>query len=401
MLLVLGAGLQGVLLPVRAHLDGFSDQAVGWLGGAFYAGFVLGCIAAPRLLRRAGHTRVFAVLAVVAAQTFPLHAAMPAVAAWLGLRLVSGFCFAGLSMVVESWINEISVNGERGRSLSFYLVVSAIATVAGQSLVRLTDVTGSTPFLLVCLCISLSLVPTALSVAPAPRPVADVTLRIGRLYRTSPVGLLGCLGVGMANGSFGALAPLFLQARGRSPDDVALFLAAAVLGGACLQWPVGHLSDRIDRRLVLLFGCLGALFVALPLALLPGLSWGALLVLAGAFGATAFPLYALCVAHANDHAAPGGFVETSGGLLLTFGIGAAIGPLVAPAVMAAYAGGLFLFTAAVHLVLGLVIAWRMSRRRRPLPRRALAVAAVKGFPAPPRAADPAALSRSPPRWAVR
>jgi MFS family permease len=361
-LLVLGSSLQSVLVPVRAHLQGFSDPAVGALGAAYYLGFAVGCLMAPRLVGRVGHIRAFAVLAVVAAQTFPLHPATAALPVWVLLRLVGGCCFAGLYMVVESWVNESSCNARRGRSLSIYLMLSAAASVGGQGLLRLVDPMGAAGFLAVCSCVSLSLIPLALSAAAVPQPAAAVRLDLRRLYRTSPAGVIGCLAVGLANGSFWALAPLFVQSEGRSPDQVALFMATAVAGGACLQWPVGRLSDRFDRRLFMLVGCAGALLVALPLALLRPLAWPAELALAFAFGAAAFPLYALCVAHANDHAASGAFIGTSGGLLLTFGLGAAIGPLLAATVNSRVGSGLFLFTAAVHLGFGVVLGWRMGRR---------------------------------------
>lgn len=391
-LLVLGTGLQSVLVPVRAHLNGFTDLSIGILGGAYYLGFVAGCLGVPRLVRRVGHTRSFAVLAVVAAQAFPLHAVLSEFPAWLSLRAGAGFCLAGLFMIIESWLNEMASNAHRGRQMSIYLTLTAGGSACGQMLLGASDPASLPPFLAACLCISLSVVPLMVSLAPTPQPPAGVRLDIRKLYRTSPVGLFGCLFFGLANGAFWALGPLFVQQRGGSAGHVALFMGAAVLGGACAQWPVGRWSDRVDRRRLMMVACGGAVAAALPLALAPALSWPAQVALAAAFGASSFPLYALCVAHANDHAAGGDFVETSGGLLLTFGIGAAIGPLLAtPSFPLAAGGGLFLFATAVHLGLLAFIAYRICRR----------APAARGSLVPPRADGLAELDPSSPRWAAQ
>lgn len=399
LLLVLGTGLQSVLVPVRAHLLGFSDFKVGALGGAYYVGFVLGCLVAPRLVRRVGHIRAFAALAVIAGQVFPLHGAASGVATWFALRLVVGFCLAGLSMIVESWVNEKSLDGGRGRSLSIYLIVTAVAYAAGQFLLCGTDPSTLLPFLGVCLCVSLSVVPLAVSAAPAPKLPASHRLDLGELWATSPVGLVGCLFIGLVNGAFWSLAPLSVQLNGGASGDAALFVGAAVLGGACAQWPMGQWSDRTDRRRPIVAACCAAAAAGLCLALVPGLARPAQLALAAGFGVAAFPLYGLCVAHANDHAA-GRFVQTSGGLLLTFGVGAAIGPLVAgPLVAPGHSGGLFLFTAGVHLALAAFVLHRMVRRRPARGGKGRPIA--REFPAPSRAAVPGGLGPSSPRWAAR
>ncbi len=364
-LLVLGTGLQSVLLPVRARLEGYTDRMLGLLGAGYYLGFVLGCLAVPFLVRRVGHSRAFTVLAVVAAETFPWHAALLSWPAWVGLRAVTGVCLAGLSMVIESWINETSANAERGRMLATYLVVTACATMAGQSMLHLADPATVTGFLLVALCIGLSLVPLTVSAAPVPRRRSRVWPDLGRLYRTSPAAAAGCLSVGLINGAFWSLVPAVLQSHGATAGRVATFMSIAVAGGALAQWPVGRVADRCDRRWVMLAACGGALLVGLPLGLMHGLPWAAQLALAAAFGAASFPLYALSAAHANDHAEPDEFVQTSGGLLLAFGVGAVVGPLVAAWAMAAAEGGLFLFTAVVHLGLAIFVAHRMTLRGPP------------------------------------
>ncbi len=388
-LLVLGTGLQSVLLPVRARIEGYTDPMMGLLGAAYYLGFVLGCLAAPILVRRVGHSRAFSVLAVVAAQTFPWHAALLQWPAWIVLRIVAGLCIAGLSMVVESWINEASANANRGRMLATYLVLTACATMGGQTMLRLSDPAAATGFLLVALCIGLSMVPLAVSTAPAPRPLTEVRLDLRRLYRTSPAAVIGCLSVGLANGAFWSLAPAVLQSHGGAPDRVAVFMSVAVAGGASAQWPVGRLSDRLDRRWAILAACGGAFLAAVALGLLRHRSWPAELALAAAFGAASFPLYALCVAHANDHAASGEFVQTSGGLLASFGIGAVIGPPLASLVMSAADGGLFLFIAVVHLGLAAFVTHRMAMR------------GPKGSPAPSPEGGQAEPGLSPGRWAAR
>lgn len=197
----------------------------------------------------------------------------------------------------------------------------------------------------------------------APRPLKRARIRLGKLYRTSPLGLAGCLAVGLANGAFWGLAPIFVQGAGHSVTTVAHFMSLTVLGGAAFQWPIGYASDRFDRRKVLIVTAFVAVIVGASLAFLWDVSVALLLGLAVVYGGCIMPIYSLSVAHTNDHVAPTDFVEASGGLLLVFGVGATIGPFAASYAMHELGGwGLFAYTAAIHGLLALFGLYRMTRR---------------------------------------
>lgn len=366
-ILIAGNNLQVVLLPLRAGIEGYSTQQVGVIGGAYYVGFVAGCLLLPALVRRVGHIRAFAAMAAIASCAALGHGLTAQPAAWVALRAATGLCFAGLCLVVESWLNERAGNGSRGRVLSVYMVVNALAASAGQMLLPLSDPAGVVPFAFAAMLISLSLVPVSTSADDAPPPSAKPPLGLRALYRLSPVGVVGCFSLGMVNAAFWTLAPVYAQGRGLPVAGVALMMTAAVMGGAMMQWPLGRLSDRLDRRGVIVGAAVAAAIAGALLAASDRLPIEAVLALTAAFGAAAFPIYALCIAHTNDHLAGGGFVAASSGLLLTFGLGAILGPLAAAALMDAAGGGsLFLFTAALHAALA-AFAWHRMRARAPVP----------------------------------
>jgi MFS family permease len=376
-MMLVGAGLQGILVPMRATLDGFSTILIGLLTTAYWIGFVASCFMTPFVVRNVGHIRTFAVLAAVASAVILIMAIAPNAVMWALLRMASGFCLAGLAMVVESWLNEKSTNETRGRIFSIYMVVNLSAVTVGQMLLPLGDPTQFTLFAVVSIFITLSLVPVGLTRSAAPQPIAEVRLRLRRLYAMSPAGVAGCFFVGLSNGAFAGLGPVFATREGLSLAGIALFMSFAVIGGAMAQYPIGRLSDRMDRRRVMLSVSFTAIVVSLALALaggpiveirgaleaLPIPTATLFIILAGLLGAFIFPLYGLCVAHTNDFVGAQDFVEASGGLMLIYGVGAVVGPLVAAALMqASNAAALFVFIAAVHVALGLFLVYRMRGR---------------------------------------
>jgi len=361
--LEIGGGLQGVLIPVRAHLEGFSTQSIGLLGTAYYIGFVAGCLAIPALVERVGHIRAFSGFAALAAATFLVYGLVPSVPVWLLLRLVFGFSFAGVYMAVESWLNERATTETRGRVLAFYLITSWIAAIAGKLVFGWSDPQDFLPFALVSIGICLAVVPVAFTTQAPPGPTPRTRLRVKELYAISPVGLIGCLVLGLANGAFWSLVPIYAQSRGLGTFDIGLFLSATVLGGALTQWPVGKWSDRADRRLVIALVCFAAALVAGALILQDKGEPMVVLALAFVFGGCALPLYGLCVAHANDQVPNDAFIQVSGDLLMMFGIGAIFGPYLASVVMSALGAlGLFVFSGGFYLALACFAAVRMRRR---------------------------------------
>ena len=368
-LLLMGNGLQGTLLPVRAELEAFGAFNIGLLGSSYFAGFAVGCLFAPRFVRRIGHIRSFTAFAAVASAVVLAHALAVTPGAWLPLRAITGFCFAGLYVVMESWLNARATNQTRGAILSLYTMVNLTVITLGQLMIVLADPQTFVLFSAAAILISLAGVPVALTTSPAPPPPSSVRARPLKLYRLSPVGVVGAFAVGVANGPFWTLAPAYGVASGLDTGGVALLMALTVIGGAVGQWPLGRLSDRVDRRWMILAGCLGAALAGAGLVATGILAPRWLLPTAFGFGAFAIPMYALCVAHANDFVDPADFVETSSGLLLASALGSAIGPLLASAMMHQVGpGGLFGTTAVIHLLLAGFVLYRMRRRAAPAAR---------------------------------
>jgi MFS family permease len=368
--LLTGNGLQGTLLAIRGDIEAFSTVTIGLLGSAYYLGFAVGCVLGLHLIRRVGHIRTFTAMAAIASAVPLAHGLWLQPLPWWIMRAVTGFCFAVLYIVIESWLNERSTNETRGSILSLYLVINLTVMTLGQMMMTLEDPAGFALFALTSMLVSIAAVPVALTAAAAPAPVESVKVRLLRLYRISPVAFVGCLGVGLANGAFWTLGPVFAQRSGMDVTGLALFMSANILGGALGQWPFGKLSDRIDRRWVLIGVCAAAaacgLAIWLSSAFYGSHSHGLLLALAGLWGASAFPIYAISIAHANDHAAPDEFVEVSSGMLLVFAAGSVLGPLAASAAMDGLGpSSLYGFTALIHVLLAGFVAWRMRRRAAP------------------------------------
>jgi len=362
-LLLAAGGLQGLLLPLRAQIEGFGTFNIGVMGAMYSVGFVAGCLLVPRTIGQVGHIRTFSVMAALAASTVLVVGLLIHPLAWILLRILTGYCFAGASMVVESWLNARATNATRGTLFSIYIVVNLVAITLGQMLVALSPPGSATLFAVAAILFCFSLIPTALTTAGAPGTVAMPRLDLGKLYRISPVGVVACFVIGLVNGSFGTMGAIYASAIGLGTTTVALFMSAAVVAGAITQFPFGRLSDRIDRRLVLIVACLGASLTAAGFVLLAPVDPPTVILLAALFGGFVYVMYALAVAHANDFADPSDFVATASGLLLVYGLGAIAGPILAGGAMAALGdSGLFAFTAAAHIALILFTAIRMVRR---------------------------------------
>jgi MFS family permease len=363
--LLAGSGLQGTLLPIRASMEAFSTPDIGVLGSAYYIGFASGCLLGGRILRRAGHIRTFTAMASIASAVALAHALVLSPWFWWIARAVTGLCLAVLFMVIESWLNERSSKETRGKVLSIYLIINLTVITVGQLMITLYDPGGWPLFALASILMSLAAVPIAFTASPAPADVKVVSVRILRLYRLSPVGFAGCVAVGLANGAFWSLGPIYAQRTGLDVTGVAVFMSATVLAGAAGQWPLGRASDRIDRRKIIAIACTGAGAAAAAMASGFLTTPTQILVASCAFGMFAFPVYAIAVAHTNDFVPHGEFVESSSGLLLLFGAGAVLGPLSASYIMSQIGPqGLYMFTALVHVSMASFALYRMHRRER-------------------------------------
>ena len=363
-ILLTGQGLQGTLLPVRASLESFSTLSIGAMGAAYFLGFTLGCLRGGELLRRVGHVRVFLAMTALGSSAPLVHGLVLSPLAWGLLRMLTGFCFAVLYVVIESWLNERSNNENRGVIFSTYAMISLSVLAVGQMMILLYDPRDLQLFAIASVLVSLGAIPVALSTQASPEQPEAVSIDLARVFRISPAGALGCLATGLANGSFWALAPVFTVGISADTSLAAWFMTSAVVGGAIAQWPLGFLSDRIGRRKVLVGATVAAFAIAAVIvAGFDRLDFASVAALGFGWGAFAFPLYSIAVAHANDFAEPDDYVMLSGGLLLLYGVGAIVGPFAASALMTAMGGaGMYAFTAFVHLILLLIVVARMLRR---------------------------------------
>ncbi len=363
-LLMFGGGLQGLLLSVRGAEEHFSLLALGLIGTGWSVGFVAGSIGVPLVVRSVGHIRAFSVMAAIGTITILLNLLWINDISWIVLRALSGFCFAGAAMIVESWLNEVADNRSRGTIFSVYVTINMVASTLGQMAMSLTGVTGYLPFVIGAISFICAVLPTALTSSPQPRPLASARLDVGLLYKTSPVAAIAAFSVGMANGAFGTLAPVYGYQQGLDASGIAFLFSLAAILGAIAQIPLGRLSDKIDRRLVMIgLSGLAAIVGALTVIINPVNGW-AMYVLFALYGLSAYPIYAIAVAHANDFAKDGDFAKIAGGMLLILGIGLAIGPAVAAVIMNVYHPvGLFIVTAAFHGALAITAFLRMRVRK--------------------------------------
>lgn len=363
-ILLMGHGMLSTLVPIRAEIEGFGPVAIGVVGAAYFAGFMAGCFFCPPIIGQVGHIRAFTAFAGLAAAIPMLHVLGINVIFWIFLRALTGLCFAGLYMVIESWLNDRATPNTRGRIVSIYVMVNMVSMAAGNQFLSLSPPADFKLFAIGAILISLALIPVALTRSVSPPPPVQARPRIRRMIALSPVGFFGCIAVGVTNGTFWSLGPLYGQALNFDVADIALFMSLAILGGALAQWPVGWISDHSRDRRRQILGVTGAAAVfGLLLAFGPYYSGSVIFIIMLFFGAMIFPLYGLCVAHANDYADSSEFVDVSASLLLAYGVGATAGPLLASAVSSAIGPtAIFGFTALAHMAFGAYVVWRIGRR---------------------------------------
>ncbi|MEQ8378535.1 MFS transporter [Parvibaculum sp.] len=361
-ILLVGNGMLGTLIPIRAGLDGFTPTTVGVIGSVYFAGFLLGCLATPHLVRRAGHIRSFATFCGIAAAAPLIHALSADPFIWSLMRVLTGFCFAGLYMVIESWLNEQSTNETRGRLFSAYLIVNLSALTVGQVLLNAADPGGFVLFAVCSILTSIALVPIAMTTSVQPMPIQSTRIDIKALFALSPVGVVGSFVVGLANAPFWTLAPLYASESGLNTAGISVFMSSAIVGGAIAQWPIGRMSDRMDRRRVIVVLSIGAALGEGALVL-AGMNGGVFAVMGAGFlfGIFGLTLYSVVVAHMNDHGQSESFVAISGGMLIVFSVGSIIGPTAASVGVSTFGtASIFVFTAVVHLIYAGFTAYRIA-----------------------------------------
>jgi len=363
-LMMLGNGLQGSLLGLRANIEGFPTAVTGFIMSGYYVGFLIGSVVTPKILASVGHVRVFAALASLASTAALVHAVFPDPYVWGLFRILTGFSFAGLYIVSESWLNDTATNETRGQILSIYMVITFGGMAGGQFLLNSYDPGGFQLFVIVSVLVSLALIPTALTASPMPSMEASDKLGIRKLYEISPLGVVGVIIVGVSHGGFFAMAAVYAGLIGLSIGQISLFISLAVIGGALMQLPIGRLSDKMDRRKVLMMTAGMTAILALVLSQLQGLDnklyfLGVSLI----FGGFCMPLYSLCLAHTNDHLEPNQMVAASSGLILLNGFGAILGPITVSALMSTFGPSAFFpFMAMACCCIVIFALYRMTMR---------------------------------------
>ncbi len=368
-LLMLGNGLLGSLLGVRADIEGFPTVVIGVVMSMYYVGFLVGSLTIPRRLVTVGHIRVFAGLAALAAATALSYSLLAAPLVWGVLRFVFGLSMSGLYVTVESWLNDRASNETRGRLLSVYMLVVTFGLGFGQLLLVIDDPLNATLFIVVGILVSLAVVPVALIRLPVPSETIPVKFSVAALLRAAPLGVLAVAISGAAGGAIIALGAVYATKTGMEPGLVGVFMAASLVGAAATQYPLGYLSDRFPRRRVILAAATAAVVFATIAAVVdPTGPW--LFVLIAAYGSLAFPMYSLAVSMINDVMPAHQLVAAAAGIVFVYGVGSVVGPIAVSVLMEAIGPvGYFWGLAAFFLPLVVYALARIIFTARPKQRR--------------------------------
>ena len=365
MLLMVGNGIQGTLLGIRGNTEGFTTYQLSYIMAAYYAGFLFGSWAAPWMIRHVGHVRVFAALGSLISAILVIYPVYPDWLIWTLLRVFAGFCFSGIYITAESWINNTASNETRGQALSAYMMVQMIGIIASQVLLNLPDPSGFALFILPSVLVSLAFMPLLL--APTPAPAFDSTRRItfARLFRISP---LGCIGMLLTGGIFSAMfgmASVWGAQSGLSLAQISIFVGAMYVGGLVLQYPIGWASDRTDRR-KLIMGLSAVAALAMLVAALAPLPFTVLVGVAMILGGITNPIYSLLIAYTNDFLPREQMAGASAGLIFLNGFGAIFGPTSTGWMMEQVGpSGFFAFIGLLFTALAGYALYRMTRRAAP------------------------------------
>ncbi|MGY6697626.1 MAG: MFS transporter [Roseinatronobacter sp.] len=365
MFLMVGNGVQGTLLGIRGAIEGFTTFQMSVVMSAYFLGFLFGSRAAPELIRKVGHVRVFAALGSLISAVLVLYAAIPDWMAWTVLRVLIGFAFSGVYVTAESWLNNTASNENRGQALSLYMIVQMVGIISAQALINFADPAGFLLFIIPSVLVSLAFAPILLSVSPAPTFGTTRSMSIRELYDVSPLGVVGIFLMGGVFAAMFGMTAVWGTEAGLSVLEISIFTGAIYFGGLVFQYPIGWLSDRMDRRKLLIAVTLvGVLGGVLPV--LFNLPFAGLVGVGLIIGGISNPLYSLLVAYTNDYLEGDQMAAASGGLLFVNGVGAIIGPLVIGWLMGVIGpSGFFLFIIVLMLLLAVYAAWRMTQRPAP------------------------------------
>lgn len=364
-LLMVGSGFVTSLISVRLEASGVPALQIGLIQSAYFVGLILGSLRFMPVILRVGHIRAFTAAVSLLSASVLVYSLSENGGLWLALRLIDGLCIAGVFICLESWLNERADGATRGTMLAAYMIALYAGQASGQLLLSMAD-NPRLPFILASLCISFAVLPIALTDLEEPAISRQESLSARLLYAASPLGIVGVGMTGLMLGAFYTLGAVYARRLGLDLSSTALFMTVVIAGGVAMQWPIGWLSDRIDRRRVIIGTLAIVALTSLGLATLQN-AGAALMPLGALFGSLAFALYPLCVAHTNDHLQPEQRVGASGGLVLVYSVGAALGPMAGSSAMAGFGqGGLFIYIGACAGLALLFGIWRQIVRK-PVP----------------------------------
>ncbi len=362
-LMMLGNGLQGTLLGLRASLEGFSNTTTGLIMTGYFLGFLFGSALVPKMLGNVGHVRVFAALVSLASASVLLHPVFVQPVPWMAMRLLTGFAYAGLYVVAESWLNDIATNKTRGQLLSIYMVVIMGGAALGQLLLNLADPKSFELFVLISVLVSIAMVPILLTAGGAPDFTAPEPIGLRKVYNASPLGVIGIFSCGITQGSVFSMGAVFAYKNGFSVSEISFLITSISLGAIIFQWPIGKLSDMIDRRKVIIASSLlSAVVLMISIQWSSGSTMVFVLIML-VYGGISMPIYSLCIAHTNDFLEPRQMVGASASLVLMSGLGASMGPVSCATLMDLMGPqGFLVFLALVHGAITVFGFYRMAQR---------------------------------------
>ena len=361
-LIMLGNGLQGTLLGIRATMEGFDTSVTGLVMSGYFIGLIIGCYYVPRMIEKVGHVRVFGALASIASVSILIQGIWVDPFFWWSMRLVTGFAYSGLYIVTESWLNEASDNDTRGQMLSIYMITSLGSMAGGQFLLNIAPPEQIELFVLTSLLVSLAVVPLLISATRAPSIDTPESASIFQLFNVSPLGVFGMFASGISMGAFFGMGAVYTTNLGLSVKEVSFFMSAVILGGFISQYPLGWLSDRYGRRQIILNTCMFGAIMGYYAAFNEATGWQFYLF-AVFIGGMIMPLYALCSAHVNDYLSPKQMVAASGTLVFINAAGATIGSPIAATSMKYFGSSAFYGTiASTMLAVVIYTLWRSRQR---------------------------------------
>jgi MFS family permease len=366
-LISLAHGLQGTLIGVRAIVEGFSFISTGFIVAGYYVGYLTGSIIIPIFLKRVGHIRVFAALASLASIAILLHSVFIQPYMWFFIRILTGISLAGIFVIMESWLNAKSTNETRGKILSIYMIVTFSFLGLGQFLLNLSDPAEVDLFILVSILLSFALLPILLSITEAPNITDSKKISLKELFIISPLGFVGAFFTGLAHSAILGYGAVFASVKGLGLFEISIFMVIVTSFGALFQWPIGYLSDKIDRRVILISVTLISSALSLFIVASSYISLIIFFILLAIYSGMSLPMYSLTIAHTNDFLQQDEIIGATASMCILIGLGSICGPIAASLFMNSIGpDGFFVYLFIVHGLLGLFGLYRVAKRTKPM-----------------------------------